>query len=168
MSGVLRFVLAATAGAQQVTRGQVLKAMYKADSYHAAGKDSLAIALLDSMATLIPRLSVIYEREGRIYESMYEKQQSKSALNAAVLMYRRYLSLEMNENKTREVSQRLRELEDKLQVAHFEDEEEALAQEEEKIDLTANYKKLKDIEASITDSKNNLNAFLKELGLDEI
>ncbi|MBP5213232.1 MAG: SEL1-like repeat protein [Bacteroidales bacterium] len=122
----------ATASAQQVTRGQVLKAMYKADSYHAAGKDSLAIALLDSMATLIPRLSVIYEREGRIYESMYEKQQSKSALNAAVLMYRRYLSLEMNENKTREVSQRLRDLEDKLQVAHFEDEEEALAQEEEK------------------------------------
>lgn len=44
----------------------------------------------------------------------------------------------------------------------------SLAQEEEKIDLTANYKKLKDIEASITDSKNNLNGFLKELGLEEI
>lgn len=43
----------------------------------------------------------------------------------------------------------------------------SLAQEEEKIDLTANYQKLKDIEASITDSKNNLNGFLKELGLEE-
>ncbi len=124
--------LSASVSAQQVTRGQVLKAMYKADSYHAAGKDSMAIALLDSMATLIPRLSVIYEREGRIYESMYEAQKSPAALNAAVLMYRRYLSLEMNENKTREVSQKLRALEDKLQIAHFEDEEEALAKEEEK------------------------------------
>ncbi len=44
----------------------------------------------------------------------------------------------------------------------------SLAQEEEKVDLAVNYKKLKDIEANITDSKKKLNVFLKELGLDEI
>lgn len=44
----------------------------------------------------------------------------------------------------------------------------SLAQEEEKIDLAANHKKLVDIEASIKESKNKLNGFLKELGLEEI
>lgn len=44
----------------------------------------------------------------------------------------------------------------------------SLAQEEEKIDLAANHKKLVDIEASIKESKNKLNVFLKELGLKEI
>ena len=44
----------------------------------------------------------------------------------------------------------------------------SLAQEEEKIDLTANYQKLQDIETSITDSKRKLNGFFKELGLEEL
>ncbi|MBQ0056230.1 MAG: sel1 repeat family protein [Bacteroidales bacterium] len=117
--------------AQQVTRGQVLKAMYRSEALHSQGKDSMAIALLDSMATLLPRLSVIYEREGRIYESMYNKSNDPTALNAAVLMYRKFLSMELNENKTREASQKLRALEDRLQIAHFEDQEEEEARKEE-------------------------------------
>lgn len=44
----------------------------------------------------------------------------------------------------------------------------SLAQEEEKIDLAANHKKLVDIETSIKESRVKLNGFLKELGLDEI
>lgn len=44
----------------------------------------------------------------------------------------------------------------------------SLAQEEEKVDLSANHQKLSEIEKSITDSKKKLNGFLRELGLDEI
>lgn len=133
IAAVLLCAISANVSAQQVmTRGQVLKTMYKADSYHAQGKDSLAIAVLDSMANLVPRLSVIYDREGRIYEAMYDKSKDITALNAAVLMYRKYMSLEMNEKKTAEISSKLRMLEDKLQVAHFEDMEEEVAREEER------------------------------------
>lgn len=44
----------------------------------------------------------------------------------------------------------------------------SLAQEEEKVDLAENHKQLVDIEKSIKASKEKLNVFLKELGLDEI
>ena len=44
----------------------------------------------------------------------------------------------------------------------------SLAQEEKQIDLAANYALLKDIEGKIKDSKEKLNVFLKELGLDTI
>lgn len=44
----------------------------------------------------------------------------------------------------------------------------SLAQEEEQIDLAANHAKLTDIEKSIKDSKDKLNVFLKELGLDSL
>lgn len=128
----LLIMLVSNASAQQVTRGQVLKAMYKADSYHGQGQDSMAIVVLDSMANLVPRLSVIYEREARIYEAMYDKTKDASALNAAVLMYRKYLSLEMNVNKTSEASSKLHLLEDKLNVSHFEDIEAEAAREEER------------------------------------
>ena len=44
----------------------------------------------------------------------------------------------------------------------------SLAQEEKQIDLVANHATLVDIEAKIKDSKEKLNVFLKELGLDTI
>lgn len=44
----------------------------------------------------------------------------------------------------------------------------SLAQEEEKVDMTANHKKLQDIESCIKESKEKLNGYLKELGLEEI
>jgi type I restriction enzyme M protein len=44
----------------------------------------------------------------------------------------------------------------------------SLAQEEVQIDLKANHDTLKEIEDKIKDSKEKLNMFLKELGLDEI
>lgn len=44
----------------------------------------------------------------------------------------------------------------------------SLAQEEQQIDLAANQALLVDIESRINDSKNKLNVFLKELGLEEI
>lgn len=44
----------------------------------------------------------------------------------------------------------------------------SLAQEEKQIDLAANHTLLIDIEFKIKDSKNKLNAYLRELGLDEI
>ena len=44
----------------------------------------------------------------------------------------------------------------------------SLAQEEEQIDLKANHATLTEIEAKIKVSKEKLNVFLKELGLEEI
>ena len=44
----------------------------------------------------------------------------------------------------------------------------SLAQEEAQIDLAENHKKLVNIEKSIKESKDKLNVFLKELGLEEI
>lgn len=114
----------------QVTRSQVYTQFMRANMLLRNGQDSAAIAALDKVADLVPELPLTYLREARIYDDMYEHTAKTEALNGAVLMYRKYLSLEINPAKTMEASDRLRILEDKMQIAHFEDQEAKDSQEE--------------------------------------
>lgn len=106
-----------------ITKNQLLKTFYKANTYIESGNDSMAIATLEEVAERVPRLPITYLRMAEIYDRMGEKG-DQAAMNVAVLMYGRYLTLELNESKTKAASERLRVLEDKLQLTHFEDEEE--------------------------------------------
>lgn len=132
---LLTLASGATATAQQLTRKQLTQKFYQANNFHNNGQDSLAIARLEEVAELMPNFALTYRREAEIYEDM-SKNGDALALNGAVLMYRRYLSLELDEAKTREPRERLKALEDKLQVAHFEDTQKTQAQEEESQEKT--------------------------------
>lgn len=132
---LLALASGATATAQQLTRKQLTQKFYQANNFHNNGQDSLAIARLEEVAELMPNFALTYRREAEIYEDM-SKNGDALALNGAVLMYRRYLSLELDEAKTREPRERLKALEDKMQVAHFEDTQKTQAQEEESQEKT--------------------------------
>ena len=117
--------------AQQLTRKQLGQKFFQATQYHNIGKDSLAIATLEEVAELLPNFALTYRREAEIYDDM-SQQGNQLALNGAVLMYRKYLTLELDANKTADAEHRLRVLEDQLNIEHFEDKQRKQAQEEVK------------------------------------
>lgn len=123
--------LTAEAAGEPITKGELLKTFYKANNYRDAGNDSMAIVTLEGLAMRVPRLPITYLRMAEIYDRMAEKNEADvAALNGAVLMYRKYLSLELNETKTEPVSTRLRVLEDKMKIAHFEEEDKKAGEEQ--------------------------------------
>lgn len=114
----------------QVMRSQVYQQFMRAEMLVRRGDDSAAIAQLDEVARLAPNFPPTYLREAKLYDQLYQKNAKKETLNAAVFMYRKYLTLEFDEQLTKEASTRLRQLEDKLKVPHFEDEESRDSQQE--------------------------------------
>ncbi len=121
----------------QVMRSQVYEPFMKAQLLQRRGQDSAAIACLNELAELVPSFPPVYLRQADIYYEMYQRNGSKEALQGAVFMYRKYLTLEFNENLIKEPSERLRKLEDILQVSHFEEDEmkESLASNTESIQI---------------------------------
>lgn len=115
---------------QQYSKGQIMSRFMKAEMFLRRGQDSLAIAQFDTVTMMVPQFPISYLRQAKIYEDMYHRNNSQSALNAAVVMYRRYLTFEFNEKRIEEPMRRLRELEDLLKIEHFEDLEKADSQVE--------------------------------------
>lgn len=134
LSGLILLPLLAQA---QVMRSQVYEPFMKAQLLQRRGQDSAAIACLNELAELVPTFPPVYLRQADIYYEMYQRNGSKEALQGAVFMYRKYLTLEFNENLIKEPSERLRKLEDILQVSHFEEDElkESLASNTETIQV---------------------------------
>lgn len=121
---LLSSLLAMSATAEaQVMRSQVYEPFMKAQMLQRRGQDSAAIECLNQVANLVPNFPPTYLRQAEIFNEMYQRNGSKESLSAAVFMYRKYLTLEFNETLIKEPSEKLRQLEDLLQVAHFEEEE---------------------------------------------
>ena len=104
----------ASQASAQVTRGQLLTKFYKASTYHNAGNDEKAIEIYNEIATLAPMYPDTYLRIAEIYDTA-------NNVEAAVLMYRKYINLELDDAKVEEPSKRLKELESQLGVKHYED-----------------------------------------------
>lgn len=109
------------AGGEPITRLELLKTFQRVNVFVEDGKDSMAIQTLEGIAERVPRLAVTYLRMAEIYDRMATENKDATALNGAVVMYRRYLSLEMDTLKMKTPSERLRILETSLNIAHFED-----------------------------------------------
>ena len=120
LSFVLLLCLSFLSVDAQVTRGQLLRMFYKAGSYHNAGNDEQAIETYREIATLAPRYPDTYLRMAEIYDKAGDAQ-------SAVVMYRKYINLEMDDEKVAEPSSRLKELESNLGMQHYEEVEEKQA-----------------------------------------
>jgi len=101
----------------QMTRGQLLRKYYQITQLHNSGKDAEAIALCEEITTVYPKLPDTYLRMAEIY---YDGGENELAL----VMYRTYASLEMDDKKVAEQSARMKELEDKLGAKSFEEQEQ--------------------------------------------
>lgn len=101
----------------QVTRRQLLRSFYKATTYYNAGEVDKAIATYKEIAELAPQYPDTYLRMAEIYDK-------SNNVESAIVMYRKYISLEMDDSKIKEPSARLRTLEAQLGMEHYEDAEE--------------------------------------------
>ena len=101
----------------QMTRGQLLRKYYQITQLHNSGKDAEAIALCEEITAMYPKLPDTYLRMAQIYDEGGEQE-------LALLMYRTYASLEMDDKKLSEVTPRMKELEKKLEVKSFEEQEQ--------------------------------------------
>ena len=101
----------------QMTRGQLLRKYYQITQLHSNGKDAEAIAICEEITAMYPKLPDTYLRMAQIYDDGGE-------LELALVMYRTYASLEMDDKKLSEVTPRMKELETKLEVKSFEEQEQ--------------------------------------------
>ena len=101
----------------QVTRKKMLMSFHKATVYSEAGNTDKAIETLKEIAELAPMFPNTYLRMAEIYDNAGNKE-------SAILMYRKYINMEMDDAKVKEPSVRLRALESELGMEHYEDEEE--------------------------------------------
>lgn len=120
----------------QVTRGQLLRLFYKASSYQNSGNADKAIETYREIATLAPQYPDTYLRMAEVYEKSGD-------VESAIVMYRKYINLEMDDQKVKEPGKRLKELESKLGVEHYEE-----AEEQQVMALFAKYDVVKSIPQS--------------------
>ena len=101
----------------QVTRGQLLRLFYKASSYHNNGNSDKASETYREIATFAPQYPDTYLRMAEVYDKMGD-------VESAIVMYRKYINLEMDDAKIKEPAKRLKTLEEELGVTHYEEAEE--------------------------------------------
>ena len=111
----------------QVTRGQVLRLFVQANTFRNKGNNEKAIETYREIATLAPRFPDTYLRMAEIYEEAKNYE-------SAIVMYRKYINLEMDDAKVKEPSMKLKALEAQLGMGHYED-----AEEKEAMQLFAKY-----------------------------
>lgn len=117
---ILLSVILATPMTAQVTRKKMLISFHKATTYNNAGHPDKAIATLREIAELAPMYPDTYLRMAEIYDQAGNKE-------SAIVMYRKYINLEMDDAKIVEPSARLKALESDLGMAHYEDTEAQMA-----------------------------------------
>ena len=113
------FLLVANA---QVTRRQLLRSFHKAATYYNAGNVDKAIETYREIAELVPQYPDTYLRMAEIYDKA-------DNVESAIVMYRKYINLEMDDAKIEEPGARLRTLESQLGMEHYEEAEEKQALE---------------------------------------
>ena len=113
---LLMLLPAANADAQ-MTRGQLLRKYYQITQLHVSGKDAEAIELCEEITAMYPKLPDTYLRMAQIYDDAGESE-------LALLMFRTYASLEMDDKKLAEVTPRMNELEEELGAMSFEEQEQ--------------------------------------------
>ena len=114
---LILFMLLPYGAAAQMTRGQLLRKYYQITQLHNSGKDAEAIALCEEITAQYPKLPDTYLRMAQIYDEGGESEM-------ALVMYRTYASLEMNDRKLAETAPRMKELEEKLGAKSFEQQEQ--------------------------------------------
>lgn len=100
----------------QMTRGQLLRKYYQVTQLHNSGKDAEAIAICEEITAMYPKLPDTYLRMAQIYDEGGENE-------LALVMYRTYASLEMDDKKVAEYTPRMKALEEELGAQSFEEQE---------------------------------------------
>ena len=113
----LFLLLSASQANAQMTRGQLLRKYYQITQLHVSGDDAKAIELCEEITAMYPKLPDTYLRMAQIYDDGGESE-------LALLMYRTYVSLEMDDKKLAEVTPRMNELEEELGAMSFEEQEQ--------------------------------------------
>ena len=110
---------------QQPTRNQLFTLYYEANLAANSGNIDSAITKYQEIINLTPRYSDPYLKAAQLCEEHIDK--DPKWLETAIVMYRLYLNLELDDTKTNEAAIKLRSLEDKMSISHF--DEKLLADE---------------------------------------
>ena len=108
----------------QVTRSQVNLQFMRAEMLLRRERFQEALSALDVVIEISPGYPAPYLRKAHIYDDLYKRNDDQEALASSIYYYRKYLTLEYDDEKVLEPSKRLRQLEDILKISHFEDLEE--------------------------------------------
>lgn len=87
----------------QVTRGELLKMFYRVTMLENSGDTEAAIQQCESIIQMYPRLPDVYLRLAKIYDK-------QGNYPSAVVMYCQYMDLELDDNKVKEIADRVAEI----------------------------------------------------------
>lgn len=110
------------------TRNQLLQLYHQANVAKKAANYDVAIATYGEIMRLVPQLPEPYLHVAKIYdENLGDDKQTQEL---AVFFYRKYIDVQLDEDKVIAVKNRLSQLESQMNVSHFED---YLKEEETKV-----------------------------------
>lgn len=101
---------------QGITRDKLLRMYYKANTAMENGQDSIAEATLKEIIKEVPYYSAPYLKLAQLYDG---KRADSLYLQASILMYRKFVDIELNNEKRNEALARLYELEEQIGAPHF-------------------------------------------------
>ena len=117
--------------AQAPTRNQLLQLYHKANVAKNKSDYKTAIARYGDIIRLVPQLPEPYLYIAELYDANSSTDRRNKEL--AVFFYRKYIDVQLDDNKTVSAQQRLTQLESDISVAHFDDylkEDEVKTEEE--------------------------------------
>lgn len=103
---------------QVPTRSQLLRLFYEANTAKNSGNDSIAILNYQKIIEIAPMLCEPYLYIAQIYE---RRANEERYLNGAIVMYRKYIDLQLDDEKTLAVSPKLKALELKAKAPHYDE-----------------------------------------------
>lgn len=154
---------------QQPTRNQLFKLYYEANIAANAGNIDSAIVKYQEIINLTPRYADPYLKAAQLCEKHADN--DSKWLETAIVMYRLYLNLELDDTKTNEAVSKLRYLEDKMSISHF---DEKLLADQSDIEEYApgindnTEESSSDIEDDFSDDDNNVEEFNSNIENDSI
>ncbi len=110
-------VVASVGNAQkQITRNELLKLYYEANVAVESKNDSVAVERFLTIIKHVPSMPEPYLRVARLYDV---DGAGREHIEAAILMYRHYVDMELDLNKSKDARERLCELEKSLNIPLF-------------------------------------------------
>ena len=97
---------------QEITRGELFNLFYKAQKAETIGDLKVAIEVYNNIISLAPQLSDPYLKLGGIYEQF---ENDKDANQLAILLYKKYLSLNPDTENIDHINESIRRLQYKLE-----------------------------------------------------
>ena len=154
LMGIL-FVLAGGVQAQEITRGQLMNLYYKAQKAEKVGNTQEALTIYKDILSVDINLPTPYLKMANIYATNEDDTES---LASAVVLYKRYLTLNPTDKDAETINQRIAQLQQKASITNPQEEEALINQAVQGGNIQSLVENSTTMKSTVSSDETNINA----------